>query len=79
MNTVTLLDGRVVDSACEDWRHETEARAIAALPTVSARRAWLEAVENKRGKAAADRLRSTLRALWAMRGGNSNAANSTPA
>jgi hypothetical protein len=28
--TVTLLDGREVDSASEEWRHEAEARAIAA-------------------------------------------------
>lgn len=29
---VTPVDGRQVDSASEDWRHECEARYVAALP-----------------------------------------------
>lgn len=64
MPTVTLIDGTVVDSTSEAWRHETEARAIAALPTLAERRAWLEAIEHKRGKAEADRLRDTMMKLW---------------
>ena len=64
---VTLLDGRQVDSDSEDWRHECEARAIAALRPLEARRAWLETLEHKRGKAEADRLRDTIKALWSAK------------
>lgn len=64
MTVVTLIDGRQVDSASEDWRHETEARWVAARPSLSDRRMYLEEVENRRGKAAADRLRATMKQLW---------------
>lgn len=64
---VTLIDGRQVDSASEAWRHEAEARAIAGLPTLGARRAWLESVERRRGKSDADRLRATMKALWSAK------------
>jgi hypothetical protein len=64
MTTVTLIDGREVDSDSEEWRHEAEARAIAALQTLGMRRAWLEDLEKRRGKPAADRLRRTMQALW---------------
>lgn len=64
---VTLIDGRHVDSASEEWRHESEARAIAALRTQADRRIWLEDIERKRGKAAAERLRATMKALWEAR------------
>lgn len=67
MTAVTLLDGTVVDSASEEWRHLCEARAISKLPTLPERRAWLESVERRRGKAAADALRATMRALWEAR------------
>ena len=64
---VTLLDGRQVDSASEERRHEAEARAIANLQTLPERRAWLEGIEHRRGKAEADRLRATMRQLWEAR------------
>ena len=64
MSTVRLLDGTEVASDSEAWRHESEARAIAALPTLGTRRAWLEDLEKRRGKPAADRLRDTMRKLW---------------
>lgn len=67
MKIVTLIDGREVDSNSEEWRHEAEARAIAKLPTTAERRAWIESIETRRGKAAADRLRATLTALWKAR------------
>lgn len=67
MATVTLHDGRQIDSASEDWRHECEARGILRLPTVNERRQWLESIEKRRGKAAADRLRATMQALWKPR------------
>lgn len=69
MSTATLLDGTVVDSADERWRHECEARAIAALPSTIERRTWLEQIERRRGKGDADRLRSTLKLLWDLRKG----------
>ena len=64
---VKLIDGRQVDSASDEWRHETEARHIAALPTLADRRAWLETIEHKRGKEAADRLRQTMGEIWKAR------------
>lgn len=67
MNMVTLIDGRQVPSDSEDWRHECEARAIAALPTTAQRRAWLEDLQFKRGREAADRLRETMKALGGSR------------
>lgn len=70
MTTVTLIDGREVDSASEDWRHECEARAICALPSTIERRTWLEGIDHKRGKAEGDhRLRTTIKALWNLRDG----------
>lgn len=67
MPGVTLLDGRQVESDSEEHRHECEARAIAALPTLEQRRAWLELIEKRRGKPAADRLRATMKLLWEKR------------
>lgn len=64
MNTVQLLDGSSVPSDSEEWRHECEARAIAALPTLAERRAWLEALALKRGQPAAEGLRATMQKLW---------------
>ncbi len=63
----TLIDGTEVDSASEAWRHECEARAIAELPTLADRRAWLESIERKRGLPEADRLRETIGKLWDAR------------
>jgi hypothetical protein len=59
-----LLDGREVDSHSEAWRHECEARAIAKLPTLELRRAWLEDIERKRGLHAAQCLRVTIGEIW---------------
>lgn len=67
MRTARLIDGTEVRTDSEAWRHETEARAIAALPSLAQRRAWLDDIERKRGKAAADRLRTTMRQLWEAR------------
>lgn len=52
MNTVTLIDGRQVDSASEAWRHECEARHVARLPDRQARRDYVERVTAKRGATA---------------------------
>ncbi len=61
---VTLLDGRVVCSGCEEWRAECEARFIARRDTSEQRAAWLDDVQRKRGKPAADALREFIRANW---------------
>jgi hypothetical protein len=59
-----LIDGTEVDSTSEAWRHECEARAIAALPTLAERRSWLDDLARKRGVFEADRIRNTLKRLW---------------
>lgn len=64
MSTASLIDGREVATDSPEWRHECEARAIAALPSLAERRAHLEAIEKKRGKVAVDALRVTMRQLW---------------
>lgn len=64
---VTLVTGEAVDSASEEWRHECEARMVADRPTLLERRAYLEEVERRRGKAEADRLRETMGAIWKAR------------
>lgn len=64
MNTATLHDGREVDSSSEEHRHECEARAILCLRTLGDRRIFLEGIEARRGKPAADLLRATMKALW---------------
>lgn len=61
---VRLIDGREVDSASDEWRHECEARAIAARPMTAERREYLREVAATRGQAAADALLATMRALW---------------
>lgn len=67
MSTARLIDGREVATDSPEWRHECEARAIAALPSLAERRSHLEGIEKKRGKAAADALRVTMRQMWEKR------------
>lgn len=45
---VTLIDGREVDSASEDWRHECEARHVAGMAP-EARSDYLAQVASRRG------------------------------
>lgn len=75
MGTVTLHDGRQVDSYSEEWRHETEARAVLAMP-IGQRRDFLngylnhdtgrevKGVKQLRGQEAVTRLKETMMALW---------------
>lgn len=65
--TVRLVDGRIVSTDSEEWRHESEARAICRLPTLQERRAWLDDIAKRRGAGAADRLRRTMKAVWDTR------------
>lgn len=67
MSTARLIDGREVATDSPEWRHECEARAIAALPSLAERRAHLEGIEKRRGKDAADALRVTMRQMWEKR------------
>jgi hypothetical protein len=69
---VRLIDGREVDSSDEAWRHECEARAIADGPTLAERRAYLQAVEQARGKAARLALEATVVTIWQARRQGSN-------
>lgn len=52
----TLIDGRRVSSASEEWRHECEARYIAGL-TDEARKGYLTFVHSRRGPEAARALK----------------------
>lgn len=56
-----------VDTWSEVWRHECEVRWVARLPSSHARRAYVDGIEQRRGKPAADRLRAGLTAAWAQR------------
>ena len=67
MRTVKLIDGTEVPSDSEAWRHECEARSIVERPTLAERRMYLDEVERRRGKDAADRLRRTMSELWKLR------------
>ena len=60
---VTLVDGRVVPSDAEAWRHECLARHVLRLPGRAARMEWLDGFEKRHGGAVAERLKTTMLAL----------------
>jgi len=62
-----LHDGTEVSSYSEAWRHECEARWILKLGSLDGRRAWLQSLEKRRGKAHVEQLKQTMRNLWAHR------------
>lgn len=64
MNTVTLIDGRQVSSDSEHWRHECEARHIAALPTSEARHDYIAVVRKRRGDDAGAALQALAIAIY---------------
>lgn len=64
MGTVTLIDGTQVDSHCEAWRAECEARHILAMPSIQMRREYLEAIKRRRGDAHHKMLADLVRAVW---------------
>lgn len=89
-NRVTLIDGRVVCTWCEEWRHECEARAVLAMPTLRQRRAFLYGapdsfdrmrggVAQLRGNDALKKLEATMLEIWHKRqqGSNDNATAGT--
>jgi len=63
MTMFTTHDGRTVDGSSEEWRHETEARAILRMPT-SERQSFLHLVGKKRGGVAMNELRNTVQRMW---------------
>lgn len=65
MGTVTLIDGREVDSASEPWRQECEARHILAMPSIQARRDYLASIKQRRGDKHHAALAELVRAVWA--------------
>ena len=65
MGLVTLIDGREVDSASEDWRAECEARAVCNMPNKAARHEYVERVRKRRGCQPALKLQEDVRRVWA--------------
>lgn len=62
---VTLVDGQIVTSDAEAWRHETLARHVLALPTLDSRRAWLADFTKQHGEDDAQKLMDTMQLLHA--------------
>ena len=54
---VRLIDGTEVDSASEEWRHESEARMVARMPGTAQRHEYIDVVTRKRGAEAGKALR----------------------
>ena len=85
MSTVTLIDGREVDSASPEWRAETlarqqadDARHIANLMRLmlTQRRDYLENLLERHGPVTAQRVRDAFSAAWAARTGKPGAGRS---
>jgi hypothetical protein len=64
---VTLIDGSVVDSYSEAWRHQCEAQHLLDRFQLIPRRAYLAAIKTRRGDEAYNRLTRTIVALWEAR------------
>lgn len=64
---VKLLDGRMVDSSSEEWRHECEARYAVGLQGERTPERYLADIRKLRGDQAAERLRETMAAVWRAR------------
>lgn len=58
------MDGTVVSTHSEAWRHECEARAILQIPRLWDRQQHLARTEKLRGKKTADALKNTMLAIW---------------
>lgn len=64
MGTVTLIDGRQVDSWSEEWRAECEARHVLSLPSKERRRDYIAGCTHKRGEKAGQALADLVRKVW---------------
>lgn len=60
---VELLDGRVVFSDAEEWRHETEARMLLRDYPPLGRGELLAKIRDQRGQGAVDALLATMAEL----------------
>jgi hypothetical protein len=60
---VTLVDGRMVFSDAEEWRHECEARMLLQDYSPRGRAELLAAIGEQRGVGAAEDLRRTIAQL----------------
>ena len=65
-NVVTLSSGVTVCPSCPMWRAECEAREVLSKP-LEQRKAYLEKVEEKRGKAGCDELKAAISEIWEKR------------
>ncbi len=63
MNTVTLSNGRIVDTSSEDYRIECEAKAILRLE-FNSRKPLLEDIERRRGKDMRKKLEARIVEIW---------------
>jgi hypothetical protein len=61
-NPKTLIDGRVVDSASEEWRAECEARYALGLHRIE-RGPFLDGVKQRRGERAWTRLLAGMQSV----------------
>ena len=53
----SILAGQEVDTSSEAWRHESEARSVAHMPSTQQRHEYVDAVTRKRGAEAGKALR----------------------
>ena len=65
-NVVTLSDGKTVCNTCPAYRLECEAKNVLSKP-LEQRKAYLEKVEEKRGKAGCDELKAAISEIWEKR------------
>lgn len=66
---VELIDGRIVASNAEEWRDETLARHVLALPSLELRREWLADFEKRHGKPDATALMEAMQRVHAAKKG----------
>lgn len=65
---ISELTGIEVDTYSEEWRHECECRwLLDSLPSKQERREYLDKVEKRRGKPAADKMYADALAIHAVR------------
>lgn len=64
---VTLVDGRVVLSDSDEWKHQCMAQHILNKPNKLARQALLSTLEAKHGQLHRLELERTIMALWQAR------------
>ena len=66
-NNVTLLDGKVVDTASREYQIECLARFIADIPTIGKRREFIAAYEKRFTRVQMDSLLNTIKLIFEER------------